>query len=66
MRNGLSPREREVLRLIASGMGNRQISRQLEIGERTARTHVKNMMIKLDADNRAHAVDRSWRRGPLP
>lgn len=66
MRNGLSPRERETLRLIAGGMGDRQIARQLEIGERTARTHVKNLMLKLDADNRAHAVDRGWRRGLLP
>lgn len=66
MRPGLSPRERQVLRLIASGQGDRQIGRELNIGERTARTHVKNLMLKMDAGNRAHAVDLGWRRGLLP
>lgn len=66
MRPGLSPRERETLRLVADGKGDRQIARELGIGERTARTHVKMIMTKLDADNRAHAVDRAWRRGLLP
>jgi DNA-binding CsgD family transcriptional regulator len=66
VRPGLSPRERQVLRLIASGQGDRQVGRALEISERTAKTHAANVMKKLEAATRAHAVDIGWRRGLLP
>ncbi len=44
----LSPRERDVLELIARGHSNRQIARELGIGEQTVKTHVSNILTKLD------------------
>jgi NarL family two-component system response regulator LiaR len=52
----LSPREREVLRLIARGRSNRQISRELAIGEQTVKTHVSNILTKLDLQDRVQAA----------
>lgn len=52
----LSPREREVLRLIARGLSNRQISRELAIGEQTVKTHVSNILTKLDLQDRVQAA----------
>ncbi len=43
----LSPREREVLQLIARGHSNRQIARDMAIGEQTVKTHVRNILTKL-------------------
>jgi NarL family two-component system response regulator LiaR len=48
----LSPREREVLRLIARGHSNRQIGRELGIGEQTVKTHVGSILTKLDLQDR--------------
>ena len=52
----LSPREREVLRLIARGHSNRQIARDLGIGEQTVKTHVSNVLAKLDLQDRVQAA----------
>jgi two-component system, NarL family, response regulator LiaR len=52
----LSPREREVLRLIASGHSNRQIARDLEIGEQTVKTHVHSIFTKLGLQDRVQAA----------
>jgi NarL family two-component system response regulator LiaR len=52
----LSPREREVLALIARGHSNRQIGRELLIGEQTVKTHVSNILTKLDLQDRVQAV----------
>jgi DNA-binding NarL/FixJ family response regulator len=52
----LSPREREVLRLLAQGLANKQIARALAITERTVKFHVTSILNKLGADNRAQAV----------
>jgi two-component system, NarL family, response regulator LiaR len=52
----LSPREREVLDLIARGRSNRQISRELAIGEQTVKTHVSNILTKLDLQDRVQAA----------
>ena len=53
----LSPRERDVLRLIAQGHSNRQIARDLAIGEQTVRTHVRGVLTKLGLQDRVHGRD---------
>jgi two-component system, NarL family, response regulator LiaR len=58
----LSPREREVLDLIASGCSNRQIARQLDIGEQTVKTHVSSILTKLDLRDRVQAAIFAVRR----
>ena len=57
----LTKREREVLRLLADGMRNEQVGRQLSISPLTVRTHVKKAMDKLEADTRTQAVARALR-----
>ena len=52
----LSPREREVLQLIARGHSNRQIARGLAIGEQTVKTHVRSILIKLGLQDRVQAA----------
>ncbi len=52
----LSPREREVLRLIARGHSNRQIGRDLAIGEQTVKTHVRSILTKLCLQDRVQAA----------
>lgn len=52
----LSPRERQVLGLIARGYSNRQIARDLIIGEETAKTHVSNILAKLGVQDRVQAA----------
>ncbi|HYU19863.1 MAG TPA: response regulator transcription factor [Chloroflexota bacterium] len=52
----LSQREREVLRLVAEGLPNKQIARALSISERTVKFHLSSVFQKLGADNRAQAV----------
>jgi DNA-binding CsgD family transcriptional regulator len=52
----LSPREREVLALVSQGLRNRDIAQRLFISEVTVKVHVRNIMKKLGARSRAHAV----------
>jgi DNA-binding CsgD family transcriptional regulator len=52
----LSPREREVLGLVSRGLRNKEIGQQLFISEVTVKAHVRNIMKKLGARSRAHAV----------
>jgi NarL family two-component system response regulator LiaR len=52
----LSPREREVLQLIARGHSNRQIARDLMIGEQTVKTHVRSILAKLGLQDRVQAA----------
>jgi two-component system response regulator DevR len=59
----LSPREREVLALIAQGMTNRQIAEQLVISEHTARNHVASILDKLGLSSRAAAAAMAARLG---
>ncbi|HEU4413502.1 MAG TPA: response regulator transcription factor [Candidatus Angelobacter sp.] len=59
----LTPREIEVLRLIASGNSNKLIADQLSIGEATVKSHVTNILSKLAANDRAHAVTIGLKRG---
>jgi DNA-binding NarL/FixJ family response regulator len=59
----LTPREIEVLRLIASGNANKLIADQLSISEETVKSHVTNILSKLGANDRTHAVTIGLRRG---
>jgi len=61
----LSERQLEVLRLVAVGANATQIAEELSISEATARTHVKNILARLGAHNRAHAVALAMTRGLL-
>jgi len=59
----LTVREIDVVRLIAAGNGNKQIADQLSIGEATVKSHVTNILSKLGANDRAHAVTIALKRG---
>jgi DNA-binding CsgD family transcriptional regulator len=62
----LSPREREVLGLIAGGLTSEEIAEALHITRHTARTHARNILDKLGARTRAHAVALALGRAPEP
>ena len=59
----LTTRELEVLQLIRDGYRNKQIADQLAIAETTVNFHIKNIVDKLDANDRTHAVTIALRRG---
>ena len=61
----LSPREVEVLRLVAGGATNREAARALFVSETTVKTHLLHLFDKLDVRDRAAAVDAAHRRGLL-
>jgi DNA-binding NarL/FixJ family response regulator len=61
----LTKRELEVLRLIRDGYRNKQIADQLSISETTVNFHIKNLVDKLQANDRTHAVTIALRRGLL-
>ena len=54
--SGLTARETEVLQLIAQGLSNREIARQLFVSEATVKTHINNLFAKLALRDRAHAM----------
>ncbi|HWS26914.1 MAG TPA: response regulator transcription factor [Xanthomonadales bacterium] len=58
----LSTREREVLLLIAEGLSNQSIADRLGIGEATVKTHVGNLLSKLDLSDRTQAAVWAWRQ----
>ena len=60
---GLTPREREVVALVAEGRTNRQIADALFISDKTASVHVSNILAKLGVANRAEAAATAHRRG---
>jgi DNA-binding NarL/FixJ family response regulator len=59
----LSSREIDVIRLIGVGNANKQIADKLSIGETTVKSHITNILSKLGANDRAHAVTIALRRG---
>ena len=61
--DALTPREREVLELLAHGLSNRRIADALAISEHTAKFHVAAVCAKLGAASRTEAVSRGVRRG---
>ena len=62
----LTPRELQVLQLIRDGIKNKQIADRLSISENTVNFHIKNIVDKLHANDRTHAVTIAVRRGLLP
>jgi DNA-binding CsgD family transcriptional regulator len=63
---GLSPREVEVLRLVADGLSNRAIAQQLFLSEKTVNRHLSNLFAKLDVGNRALAARFAVESGLVP
>jgi DNA-binding NarL/FixJ family response regulator len=61
----LTPRELDVLQLIRDGSKNKQIADKLSISQTTVTFHIRNIMDKLQADDRTHAVTVALRRGHL-
>ncbi len=59
----LSPREKEVLQLLAAGKSNKEIGVGLHISEGTVKTHVKSILVKLQAAGRTEAIAIASRRG---
>ena len=61
----LTAREVSVLRLVAAGRHNRSIGEELNISEQTVKSRIKNILAKLNAHNRSHAVVLAMKRGFL-
>jgi DNA-binding CsgD family transcriptional regulator len=65
MDDQMTRREIDVLRLIAAGNSNKLIADQLSIGEATVKGHVTNILSKLGANDRSHAVTIGLKRGVI-
>ena len=63
--SALSPREVEILRLVAAGTTNRETARRLLISEATVKTHLLHLYEKLGVNDRAAAVSEAYQRGLL-
>ena len=62
----LTPREHDVLELLAEGLSNRELAAVLGFSEHTAKFHVQALLTKLGASTRTEAVVRALRLGVLP
>ena len=62
----LTPKESEVLNLLASGLPNKRIASTMNLSSETIKWHMKKLFIKLNAGNRQHAVDRARLLGLIP
>ena len=62
----LSERERDVLRLLANGKANKEIARELSIGEQTVKTQVSSILGKLGVQSRTQAALYAQRTGLAP
>ena len=63
---GITPRELEILELIARGLSNREIAEQLFVSENTVKTHSSRLFDKLSAKRRTQAVQRGKELGLIP
>ena len=63
MKAGLSARELDALKLIAEDLTNQEIADKLFISLQTVKTHVKNILLKLDVDSRIRAVTKAKELG---
>jgi DNA-binding NarL/FixJ family response regulator len=61
--DGLTEREVEVLRLMAAGLSNPEIAKQLYVSEATVKTHINHIFAKTNSRDRSHAVSYAHRRG---
>ena len=61
--DALTPREIDVLRLAAKGNSNKEIAAQLSLTEETVKSHIRNILAKLEAKDRTHAVAMGAKRG---
>jgi DNA-binding NarL/FixJ family response regulator len=61
----LSPREREIMHLMAEGMTAERIGEEISVSVETVRTHVRNVIRKLQARNRVHAIAIALERGEI-
>ena len=61
--DALTPRETEVLRLLARGCSNAEIAKELFVSDATAKTHVSNVLTKLRLRDRVHAVIYAYESG---
>jgi DNA-binding CsgD family transcriptional regulator/tetratricopeptide (TPR) repeat protein len=63
---GLSPREAQILKLVARGLSNREIGEELTISEHTAANHIRSILRKTDCANRTEAASYAHRHGLAP
>ena len=63
---GITPREHEILQLIASGLSNREIAERLFVSENTVKTHSSRLFDKLQAKRRTQAVQIAKQEGLIP
>ena len=61
--DGLSPREAQILELVAEGLSNREIGDELSISEHTAANHIRSILRKTDCANRTEAASFAHRHG---
>jgi DNA-binding NarL/FixJ family response regulator len=61
--HALTPREVDVLQLVAKGNANKEIAAQLSLTEETVKSHIRNSLAKLEANDRTHAVAIGVKRG---
>lgn len=64
--DALTPREDDVLQLMAKGLSNKSVARHLDLSVGTVKCHVRGLMAKLGVENRTHAVVVAERRGLIP